>query len=101
MRLAGRGWRNGRTHLGPERLQRVGLRERVSLPRGATGGEVGYLTEVFNHMVTRLRTSRSDLERLSVTDPLTGLGNRASDVATDQILDAPPPQLPRPFSHPE
>lgn len=40
------------------------------------GGEVGYLTEVFNDMVARLRTSRLELERLSVTDPLTGLDNR-------------------------
>ena len=40
------------------------------------GGEVGYLTQVFNHMVVRLRESRVELERLSVTDPLTGLYNR-------------------------
>ena len=40
------------------------------------GGEIGALTEVFNNMVARLRDSRSDLERLSVTDPLTGLFNR-------------------------
>jgi diguanylate cyclase (GGDEF)-like protein len=40
------------------------------------GGEVGHLTEVFNDMVARLRTSRLELERLSVTDPLTGLDNR-------------------------
>ncbi|HEV8509136.1 MAG TPA: diguanylate cyclase [Gemmatimonadales bacterium] len=40
------------------------------------GGEVGYLTEVFNDMVARLRESRTDLERLSVTDALTGLSNR-------------------------
>ena len=40
------------------------------------GGEVGYLTRVFNHMVVRLRESRVELERLSVTDPLTGLYNR-------------------------
>ena len=40
------------------------------------GGEVGYLTQVFNHMVVRLRESRVELERLSVTDPLTGLFNR-------------------------
>ncbi len=40
------------------------------------GGEVGYLTEVFTDMVSRLRTSRIELERLSVTDPLTGLDNR-------------------------
>lgn len=47
----------------------------VGLPV-TTGGEVGYLTEVFNDMVARLRESRTELERLSVTDPLTGLFNR-------------------------
>ncbi len=40
------------------------------------GGELSYLTEVFNDMVTRLRESRRELERLSVTDDLTGLYNR-------------------------
>ncbi len=54
------------------------------------GGEVGYLTQVFNNMVARLRQSReelaainmalseknTELERLSVTDSLTGLYNR-------------------------
>ena len=40
------------------------------------GGEVGYLTEVFKDMVARLRTTHDELERLSVTDPLTGLDNR-------------------------
>jgi len=40
------------------------------------GGEVGYLTQVFNNMVTRLREGRQALERLSVTDSLTGLYNR-------------------------
>lgn len=40
------------------------------------GGEVGYLTTVFNNMVARLRESRDTLEQLSVTDPLTGLFNR-------------------------
>ncbi|HEX7237738.1 MAG TPA: diguanylate cyclase [Gammaproteobacteria bacterium] len=40
------------------------------------GGEVGYLTEVFRDMVARLRTTHDELERLSVTDPLTGLDNR-------------------------
>jgi diguanylate cyclase (GGDEF)-like protein len=47
----------------------------VGLPI-TTGGEVGYLTEVFNNMVARLRESRTELERLSVTDALTGLYNR-------------------------
>ena len=47
----------------------------VDLPV-VTGGEVGYLTDVFNNMVTRLRESRQALERLSATDPLTGLFNR-------------------------
>jgi diguanylate cyclase (GGDEF)-like protein len=54
------------------------------------GGELGYLTEVFNNMVTHLRDGRQalaeinatlqkkndDLARLSVTDALTGLYNR-------------------------
>jgi len=47
----------------------------VDLPV-VTGGEVGYLTDVFNNMVARLRESREELERLSATDPLTGLFNR-------------------------
>lgn len=54
----------------------------VDLP-AAGRGEVGYLTDVFNDMVGRLRRSRAELdernrelERLSVTDVLTGLHNR-------------------------
>lgn len=54
----------------------------VDLPE-AGRGEVGYLTQVFNDMVHRLRTSREELaernrelERLAVTDLLTGLHNR-------------------------
>lgn len=55
-----------------------------------SGGEVGYMTEVFNDMVARLRQGRDDLSainstlsernqelaQLSVTDSLTGLYNR-------------------------
>jgi len=47
----------------------------VDLPV-VSGGEVGSLTEVFNDMVARLRDGRRELERLSVTDDLTGLYNR-------------------------
>jgi len=39
-------------------------------------GEVNQLATVFNDMVRRLRDSRAELERLSVTDELTGLVNR-------------------------
>ncbi len=60
----------------------------VDLPAGG-GGEVGYLTSVFNNMVARLRegrqeldtinetlqTKNEELERLSITDGLTGLAN--------------------------
>jgi diguanylate cyclase (GGDEF)-like protein len=60
----------------------------VDIPAGG-GAEVGYLTTVFNHMVARLREGRreldainttlkkknEELERLSVTDGLTGLAN--------------------------
>lgn len=47
----------------------------VDLPVTA-GGEIGYLTQVFNDMVVRLRESRRELERLTVTDALTDLPNR-------------------------
>jgi diguanylate cyclase (GGDEF)-like protein len=47
----------------------------VDLPvRG--GGEVAYLTQVFNEMVTRIRAAHDKLEHLSATDALTGLANR-------------------------
>ncbi|HEU4996808.1 MAG TPA: diguanylate cyclase [Gemmatimonadaceae bacterium] len=49
----------------------------VDLP--STGdGEVAVLTGVFNGMVKRLREGREELERLSVTDGLTGLSNHRS-----------------------
>lgn len=47
----------------------------VDLPV-VSGGELGYLTRVFNEMVDRLRLGREELERRSVTDDLTGLFNR-------------------------
>ena len=51
---------------------------------GTKGGEVGYLTEVFRDMVAHLRASRVELERVSVTDPLTGLDNRRRLIETLQ-----------------
>jgi diguanylate cyclase (GGDEF)-like protein len=64
----------------------------VDLPEAPGGGEVGYLTNVFNHMVSRLREGRLELDRthetlrkknqelelLSTTDSLTGLSNHRS-----------------------
>jgi len=47
----------------------------VELPV-AGGGEVAFLTQVFNAMVVRLREKTEELERLSITDGLTGLLNR-------------------------
>ncbi|MGH7605837.1 MAG: diguanylate cyclase, partial [Gemmatimonadales bacterium] len=49
----------------------------VDLPVGASG-EVGYLTRAFNTLVSRLREkeSQGELEKLSLTDSLTGLYNR-------------------------
>ena len=49
----------------------------VELPPGGSG-EVGYLTRAFNTLVSRLREkeSQGELEKLSLTDSLTGLYNR-------------------------
>ena len=49
----------------------------VDLPNTG-GGEVAVLTGVFNRMVTRLREGREELQRLSITDGLTGLTNHRS-----------------------
>lgn len=53
-------------------------------------GELGYLTRVFNDMVERLRVGREDLERLSITDSLTGLYNRMflTEKLTEQITSS-------------
>jgi diguanylate cyclase (GGDEF)-like protein len=55
----------------------------VDLPAVSGGGEVAYLTRVFNDMVARLkdgqaelRNKNEELARLSITDSLTGLFNR-------------------------
>jgi diguanylate cyclase (GGDEF)-like protein len=60
------------------------------------GGELKYVTEVFNDMVARLHESRRELERLSVTDDLTGLYNRrylmetlANELRRSRRLDHP------------
>jgi len=55
----------------------------VDLPVGK--GEAGYLTEVFNGMVARLREGRQQLEQLLVTDPLTGVSNRRHLMETLEI----------------
>jgi len=44
--------------------------------------ELGYLTRVFNDMVLQIRRARQELEKLSITDKLTGLFNRSNMIAT-------------------
>jgi diguanylate cyclase (GGDEF)-like protein len=63
-----------------ERLSRAAARVAggdldVDVPTSG-GGEVSQLAGDFNEMVRRLREGRATLERLSVTDELTGLANR-------------------------
>jgi diguanylate cyclase (GGDEF)-like protein len=50
----------------------------ADLPPLSSSGEVGYLTRAFTTVVTRLREKegQSELEKLSLTDALTGLYNR-------------------------
>ncbi|MGH7371896.1 MAG: GGDEF domain-containing protein, partial [Candidatus Methylomirabilales bacterium] len=83
----------------------------VDLPV-ASRGELGYLTEVFNYMVARLRQGREELdainktlseknrelERLSVTDGLTGLYNRSHLMQTLANETARAQRHRRPFS---
>jgi diguanylate cyclase (GGDEF)-like protein len=77
-----------------------------------SGGEVGYLTEVFNDMVARLRAGREELDaasealqkkneelgRLSVTDGLTGLFNRRHLMETLVAEQRRAQRSKRPFS---
>ena len=71
----------------------------VELPGGGVG-EVGYLTRVFNTLVARLREreSQAELERLSVTDALTGLYNRRHLMGTLATEVQRARRLRRPFS---
>src|SRR5205823_4116168 len=63
-------------------------------------GEVGFLTQVFNTLVSRLREreSQAELERLSVTDALTGLYNRRHLMETLSSEAQRSRRLRRPFS---
>lgn len=83
----------------------------VDLPHTG-GGEVGALTRVFNHMVATLRRGRqelasanealrsknAELERLSVTDGLTGLSNHRALMQRLSDETARSTRTSRPFS---
>src|SRR6195256_2105618 len=71
----------------------------VELPGGGVG-DVGYLTRVFNTLIARLREreSQAELERLSVTDALTGLYNRRHLMGTLATEGQRARRLRRPFS---
>ena len=72
----------------------------AALLAAAGAGEVGYLTHVFNTLVARLREreSQAELERLSVTDALTGLYNRRYLMGTLASEAQRSRRLRRPFS---
>jgi diguanylate cyclase (GGDEF)-like protein len=71
----------------------------VDLPVVSTG-ELGFLTQVFNTLISRLREreSQAELERLSVTDALTGLYNRRHLMETLSSEAQRSRRLRRPFS---
>jgi diguanylate cyclase (GGDEF)-like protein len=71
----------------------------VDLPVGGAG-EVGELTRAFNTLVLRLREreSQAELERLSITDALTGLYNRRHLMGTLVSEAQRSRRLRRPFS---
>jgi diguanylate cyclase (GGDEF)-like protein len=71
----------------------------VELPGGGVG-EVGYLARVFSTLVARLREreSQAQLERLSLTDALTGLYNRRHLMGTLATEVQRAQRLRRPFS---
>jgi diguanylate cyclase (GGDEF)-like protein len=71
----------------------------VDLPTSG-GDEVGIVTQVFNALVARLREreSQGELERLSVTDALTGLYNRRHLMGTLASEAQRSRRLRRPFS---
>ncbi len=71
----------GRLSRAADRVAGGDLDVEVPVAGGGSGGELSQLTQVFNDMVRRLRQGREELERLSVTDELTGLANRRRLVA--------------------
>ena len=61
----------------------------------AEGGEVAYLTEVFNDMVARLRSSRQELERIHA-EHAAQVAHALYDVtAAQEMLGGSPRELPR------
>jgi diguanylate cyclase (GGDEF)-like protein len=71
----------------------------IDLPEGGAG-EIGYLTQLFNTLVARLREreSQAEMERLAVTDALTGLHNRRHLMGTITTEVQRSRRLRRPFS---